>query len=209
MEILVSTFCTPGFCHTHTRISLTSMALCNVECLRGSEGVPVLVSVGAVGRWAAVGSVATVAKVRCNTSYCQHQQHLHTSTSAGTHLITVHWCSTHPDQTAGDRNYLFFLYLRQYLILQRWQWPWPVWPLQGVQCACSSTAAAHHYNNFWQNKWPSFVFLANMASRCSHALYLLSSFYFYTLASNSLLAQNNIYKYQSMDIMRVVVFRKF
>ena len=163
------------------------------------RGVPVLVSVGAVGRWAAVGSVATVAKVRCNTSYCQHQQHPHTSTSAGTHLITVHWCSTHPDQTAGDRNYLSFLYLRQCLILQRWQWP----------LACSSTAAAHHYNNFWQNKWPSLVLLANMASRCSHALYLLSSFYFYTLASTSLLAQNNIYKYQSMEIMRVVVFRKF
>ena len=89
---------------------------------RGSESVLVLVSVGAVGRWAAVGSVATVAKVRCNTSYCQHQQqHPHTSTSAGTHLITVHWCSTHPDQTAGDRNYLSFLYMRQSLILQHWQ----------------------------------------------------------------------------------------
>ena len=84
--------------------------------------------------------------------------------------ITVLWCSTHPDQTAGDRKYLdiSFHYMWQYLILQRWQWP-----LQGVQRACSSTAAAHHYNNFGQNKWPRFVFLVNILSRCSHALYLL------------------------------------
>ena len=41
---------------------------------------------GVSEQWAAgghtVGSVAMVAKVRCNTSYCQHQQHPHTSTSA-------------------------------------------------------------------------------------------------------------------------------